>query len=122
MTHPFDHLAADELRARRREKWRARPPEARWGGGAASHLRRQAPAFADGARAVVLCNPHNPAGRVASREDLESVAALGERHEVQVLSDEVHAQLTYPGHQHVPFAALDGTAARRSVTFASASK
>ncbi|WP_308282999.1 MalY/PatB family protein [Pseudonocardia nigra] len=76
-------------------------------------------AFAGGARAFLLCNPHNPTGRVLDRARLEAVAALAERHGVLVLADEIHAPLTLPGARHIPFAALGDS---RSVVFTSASK
>ncbi len=79
-------------------------------------------AFADGAAAYLLCNPHNPTGRVFSREELEAVAVLAERHGVFVLADEIHAPLTLPGAVHTPYVALGEEAAGRGLTLASASK
>jgi cystathionine beta-lyase len=79
-------------------------------------------AFAAGARAFLLCNPHNPVGRAWSGEELLTVASLAERYGVTVLSDEVHGPLTYGEVRHTPFASLDTPAAERSVTFVSASK
>jgi cystathionine beta-lyase len=76
-------------------------------------------AFAAGARALLLCNPHNPTGRVMERARLEDVAALAARHGVLVVSDEIHAPLTLPGAVHTPFAALGES---RSVVITSASK
>lgn len=80
-------------------------------------------ALSDGdVSAFLLCNPHNPTGRVFSVDELAAVSDAAERHGVVVLSDEVHAQLTYPGATHVPFASLGTAAALRSVTYVSASK
>jgi cysteine-S-conjugate beta-lyase len=76
-------------------------------------------AFRDGATAFLLCNPHNPTGRVQERGRLEDVAALAERYGALVLSDEIHAPLTLPGSRHTSFAALGDS---RSVVFTSASK
>src|SRR5690606_23737161 len=67
-------------------------------------------------------NPHNPTGRVFTADELGAVAEIAARHDVLVLSDEVHAPLVYPGGRHIPFASLDHEVARRSVTFVSASK
>ncbi|WP_260477965.1 MalY/PatB family protein [Nonomuraea sp. WAC 01424] len=78
--------------------------------------------FASGARAYVLCNPHNPTGLVFTREELTAVAALAERYDVRVVTDEILAPLTYPGARHVPFPSLDNPAAARSVAVVSASK
>ncbi len=79
-------------------------------------------AFAAGARGYLLCNPHNPTGRVFSPEDLGRIAALAERYGVFVMADEIHASLTLPGARHTPFVSLGGAAAEHGVTLASASK
>jgi cystathionine beta-lyase len=79
-------------------------------------------AFAAGARAFLLCNPHNPTGRVFSPADLDRIAALAERYGVLVMADEIHASLTLPGARHTPFVSLGGAAAEHGVTLASASK
>lgn len=75
-----------------------------------------------GVGAYLLCNPHNPVGRVWSREQLTAVADLCDRRGVPVLVDEIHAPLVLPGSTHVPFHSLDHPAARRAVIFTSASK
>ena len=85
-------------------------------------LDRLARDFAAGADAYLLCSPHNPTGVVFSRDDLLAVAELADRYGVQVVADEIHAPLIYPGSAHVPFATLDAPAAARSVTLVSASK
>ena len=72
--------------------------------------------------AMLLCNPQNPTGRVFTRSELMQIAQYAERHDVVVLSDEVHAPLTFDANVHVPFASLDTEAAVRSVSFVSASK
>jgi cystathionine beta-lyase len=79
-------------------------------------------AFAEGARAYLLCNPHNPTGRVFSRAELERIAELSERYDVPVVSDEIHAPLTFANASHTPFGALGEEAAARAVTITSASK
>jgi cystathionine beta-lyase len=77
-------------------------------------------AFAAGARAWLLCHPHNPTGGVLDRGQLEAVAELAARHDVVVLSDEIHAPLTLPaGPPHVPLVTL---APDHAVTLMSASK
>ncbi len=75
-----------------------------------------------GTGAYLLCNPHNPLGRVWSRDELTAVAELCERRGVPVLVDEIHAPLVLPGAQHVPFHTVDHPAARQAVVFSSASK
>ena len=79
-------------------------------------------AFAAGARGYLLCNPHNPTGRVFSAAALGRIASLAEQYGVFVLSDEIHASLTLPGARHTPFVSLGGVAAEQGVTLASASK
>ncbi|BAL88430.1 putative aminotransferase [Actinoplanes missouriensis 431] len=77
---------------------------------------------ATGCRALILVNPHNPTGRVFTRAELAALAAVAERHDLLVISDEVHADLTYAPGEHVPFASLHPDVAARTVTVASASK
>jgi cystathionine beta-lyase len=79
-------------------------------------------AFAAGARAYLLCSPHNPVGRVWTRAELEAVAPLADRYGVLVLVDEIHGPLVYEPHRFVPFATLDAPAAREAISFSSASK
>ncbi|MGI5952196.1 MAG: MalY/PatB family protein [Brooklawnia sp.] len=78
--------------------------------------------FAAGARLLVLCNPHNPIGKVYSRAELEQICQVVERHGGLVFSDEIHAPITFPGVQHVPYAGISDTAAQHTVTAMSASK
>ncbi len=75
-----------------------------------------------GVGAYLLCNPHNPVGRVWSRDQLTAVAETCAGRGVPVLVDEIHAPLALPGRQHVPFHTLDHPAARRAIVFTSASK
>ena len=79
-------------------------------------------AFRGGARFYLLCNPHNPTGRVFSRPDLLRIADLAERYDVMILADEIHAPLVMPGQRHVPFLSLGDRAAERAIAFVSASK
>lgn len=80
------------------------------------HLKR---CFEGGARALVLCNPHNPTGRVFTAGELTVIGDLAERYGVTVIVDEVHADLTLDG-QHLPMATLQRV--ERLVTLTSASK
>ncbi len=79
-------------------------------------------AGASGARTLILVNPHNPTGRSFSRPELESIAAVAESRDLLVISDEVHADLTYPQHAHIPFASISPDTAARTVTITSATK
>ncbi len=70
---------------------------------------------------LLLCNPHNPTGRVFSVEELSALAELAVEFDLTVISDEIHADLVFPGSVHTPFASLPGTA-ERTVTLNSATK
>ena len=78
--------------------------------------------FAAGARVLILCSPHNPAGTVPTAEQLAAIAEAAARHGAWVLADEIHAPLTLPGAQHVPFLAVSDAAAERGIALCSASK
>lgn len=56
---------------------------------------------------LILCNPHNPTGRVWSRDELEKLADICRRHGVRVISDEIHCELLMPGQTYVPYATVD---------------
>ena len=75
-----------------------------------------------GVGAYLLCNPHNPLGRVWSRDELTAAADLCDRRGVPVLVDEIHAPLVLAGARHVPFHTIGHPAARQAVVFSSASK
>lgn len=78
--------------------------------------------LAAGARAVILCNPHNPTGVVSRRDELERLAAMAAAHDAWILSDEIHAPLTLPGAAHIPFTTVSAEAAARGIVLVSASK
>ena len=65
-------------------------------------------AFRQGARALVLCNPSNPSGRVFTREELSVIASLAERYDAFVITDEVYEHIVFAPHQHIYFASLPG--------------
>lgn len=76
----------------------------------------------DGAKMLVLCNPHNPAGITWSKETLQRLADICYEHNVIVISDEIHADLAIFGHKHVPFATVSDKAKNISVTFQAPTK
>lgn len=78
-------------------------------------------ALAEGARTVLLCQPHNPWGRVFDRSELEGLRDVVVRHGARVISDEIHAPLALDGTPHVPYLTLDGTA-DHAVTVTASSK
>ena len=65
---------------------------------------------------MLLCNPHNPGGRVWSRDELRRIGEICMRHDVFVVSDEIHCDLTFDGHRYTPYATLGEEFARRSVS------
>lgn len=70
-------------------------------------------AILDGSeKLLVLCSPHNPGGRVWTREELEGVAEFARRHDLVLVSDEIHHDLVYPGHTHTVMAHVEGIADR----------
>ena len=71
---------------------------------------------------LLLCNPHNPAGKVWSREELTKVAKLCAKHGIAVFSDEIHCDLTAPNVNYIPFAAVAGECKVDFLTAISASK
>lgn len=78
-------------------------------------------AFAGGCRAFVLCNPHNPIGKVLTLEEEQRICDLAERYHVRIFNDEIHASFVYDG-THIPYPTISEAAARQSMTATSASK
>ena len=79
-------------------------------------------AYDAGGSLLVLCNPHNPIGRVLETPEMVAVSEVVERHGGRVFSDEIHAPLVYDGHRHVPYASVSPVTAAHTVTAVSASK
>lgn len=71
---------------------------------------------------MLLCNPHNPAGRVWTRDEITRIGEICIRHGVTVVADEIHCELVYPGHTYIPFASISEEFQKRSVTCISPSK
>ncbi|MCL2315988.1 MAG: pyridoxal phosphate-dependent aminotransferase [Actinomycetia bacterium] len=65
---------------------------------------------------LIWCNPHNPVGRLWTADELRRLADLAARHDVVVVSDEIHCDLTAPGTGYVPFATVGGPGAASSIT------
>jgi len=74
------------------------------------------------AKIFILCNPHNPVGRVWKEDELTHMGEICLRHGVTVISDEIHQDFIYPGHRHIVFAKLDPRFADITVTCTSPSK
>lgn len=74
------------------------------------------------AKILLLCNPHNPVGRVWTREELTRIGEICIKNGVTVVSDEIHCELVFPGHTYIPFASISEEFLRHSVTCISPSK
>jgi cysteine-S-conjugate beta-lyase len=74
------------------------------------------------ARVLTFCHPQNPTGRAYGRAELEAVARFAIRHDLIVVSDEIHADIVYPGNTHIPLASLHPEIAARTITITSATK
>ncbi|WP_371362400.1 Cystathionine beta-lyase PatB [Sporomusa rhizae] len=70
----------------------------------------------------ILINPQNPTGRVFTRDELQQIGEICKKHGVMVVSDEVHANITYDGHVHIPFASVSEDLAMQSIVLAAPSK
>ncbi|QBZ83580.1 Cystathionine beta-lyase PatB [Hydrogenovibrio crunogenus] len=70
----------------------------------------------------LFCNPQNPSGRVWLKSELEKLAAICLKHDVVVVSDEIHADMTYPEHQHIPMASITEESQNNTVTLSSPGK
>ncbi len=75
-----------------------------------------------GCKVLILCNPHNPGGRVWTVEELQKIADICRQNGTLVISDEIHADLTLPPYKHHPFATVSESAAQISLTFMAPSK
>ncbi len=73
-------------------------------------------------KVFMLCNPHNPVGRVFEKPELEKLAEICLCHHLLICSDEIHSDLSYSGHQHIPIASLSEEIAQQTVTLIAPSK
>ncbi|MGH1423693.1 MAG: MalY/PatB family protein [Pseudooceanicola sp.] len=71
---------------------------------------------------IILCSPHNPGGRCWSEAELKELAEFAERHDLLIVSDEIHSDIIMPGHRHVPFAVAAPDAANRTVMMTATTK
>lgn len=77
---------------------------------------------AEGCKLFIMSNPHNPAGTLWCSETLRHIADICKHHGILVISDEIHADLTMPGHHHVSYSTVSPSAAHHSITFMAPSK
>ncbi|QHE53391.1 MalY/PatB family protein [Pontibacillus sp. HMF3514] len=78
--------------------------------------------LASGVKAFILCNPHNPVGRVWGKDELQKMADLCMKHDVLIISDEIHSDLVYPGYKHIPVASLSKDIEVNTITCMAPSK
>ncbi|WP_413378918.1 MalY/PatB family protein [Alkalihalobacillus sp. 1P02AB] len=76
----------------------------------------------DKTKMLLLCHPHNPGGRVWKRAELEKLVAICKKHNLYIVSDEIHADLLYEGHSHIPIASIDPEMKERIFTCLAPSK
>lgn len=79
-------------------------------------------AYASGIKVHLICNPHNPLGRIYTRSELEKLVALAKAHNVIIISDEIHSPLTYAEQKFTPFLSLGEDARSVGITVTAASK
>lgn len=78
--------------------------------------------FKQGVKAFMFCSPHNPVGRVWKKAELEKIAALCLEYDVLLLADEIHADLIFKAHRHIPIASLSEEISKQTITFMSPTK
>jgi cystathionine beta-lyase len=110
--------AAGHAGLERHEMELTREPE----GGYSIDLRAIERAITQRTRVFILCNPHNPVGRVFQRDELESMAAICLRHDLVICSDEIHCDLLFSESRHLPIASLAPEIAARTITLMAPSK
>ena len=71
---------------------------------------------------VILCSPHNPSGRVWSHDDLQGIADFAKRHDLILVSDEIHHDLVFDGHTHIPMPLVDDTIKDRLIMMTATTK
>jgi cystathionine beta-lyase len=71
---------------------------------------------------LILCNPHNPVGRVWTEAELEQVAAICERHDLFVIADEIHGDFAFPPHQYIPYLTVSESTAQKAAACISPAK
>ena len=76
----------------------------------------------DRCKVIMICNPHNPAGRVWTKEELIKIAEIAERHELFIISDEIHADFIYSNHRHTPMASVSEYAMNHTISAFAPSK
>lgn len=83
------------------------------------HLRKVAQ---EGCSMLILCNPHNPAGRIWTKNELIELAEICYDNNILVISDEIHSDLALPNYKHIPFATVSEKAAKNNITLMAPSK
>lgn len=71
---------------------------------------------------MLVCNPHNPTGHIWSKETLTKIGKLAKKHDVLIIADEIHGDISMPGHSYVPFSSLDAEVSENSISLVSPTK
>jgi len=78
--------------------------------------------LADNVKLMIFCSPHNPIGRVWKLQELEEVLRLCKKYDIVIISDEIHSDLVFKGHKHIPISSLAGEAYKKCITLNSPTK
>ncbi len=78
--------------------------------------------ISQGTKILLFCNPHNPTGRVFKKDELEAISKICIKYNVVICSDEIHSDLVYKNHKHIPIASLSEAASRNTITLMAPSK
>ena len=73
-------------------------------------------------RMIILCNPHNPVGRVFSKKELKKLGKIAEKNNLLIFSDEIHSDIIYPDNKHIPIASINDDLSKRTITGIAPSK
>lgn len=76
----------------------------------------------EAAKILLLCNSHNPTGRVFTKAELEEIASLAEKHKVIIISDGIHSDIIYEGYRHIPIATISSYTKENTITMIAPSK
>ncbi|WP_125567163.1 MalY/PatB family protein [Companilactobacillus insicii] len=71
---------------------------------------------------MIVCNPHNPTGHIWSKDTLTRIGKLAKKYNVMIISDEIHGDISMPGHGYIPFSSLDSEVAENSISLVSPTK
>lgn len=114
--HPFQHMI------KRHKRTLVTSPLINTGGYYTMDFGNLEEHFKNGVKMMILCSPHNPIGRVWTKEELNDLLRLASQYNILILSDEIHADLVYQSHKHIPIGSLDSPIKQKIITLMSPTK